>query len=57
MTSVGRELLVMEMMGVWWSNFLIIEVAETPSSLGMTISWDYHEPKKPETRERHCTEN
>jgi hypothetical protein len=38
MISAGFELLVIEMIGVMWSNCLIIEVAETPSSFGMTMS-------------------
>jgi hypothetical protein len=31
----------MDMMGVIWSNFRIREVAETPSSLGITISYTH----------------
>ena len=38
MISFGFELLVMEMMGVMWSNWRMSDVAETPSSFGITIS-------------------
>ena len=40
MISDGFELLVIEIIGVIWSNFRIRFVAEIPSSLGMTISYD-----------------
>lgn len=38
MISFGLELPVMEIMGVRWSNLRIMEVAEMPSSLGITMS-------------------
>jgi len=39
MISFGLELLVIEMMGVIWSNWRMREVADTPSNFGITISY------------------
>lgn len=39
MISFGFELLVIEIMGVMWSNCRISDVAEIPSNLGMTMSY------------------
>lgn len=39
MISLGRELLVIEIMGVTWSNCRMSDVAEIPSILGITISY------------------
>ena len=38
--SLGLELLVIEIMGVIGSNWRISDVADTPSSLGMTMSYE-----------------
>jgi hypothetical protein len=38
MISFGFELLVIEMIGVMWSNWRMSDVAETPSSFGITMS-------------------
>ena len=39
MISCGFELLVIEIIGVIWSNCRMRDVAETPSNFGITISY------------------
>src|ERR1700683_3736856 len=45
MISFSFELLVMEMIGVIWSNCRIIDVVDIPSSFGITISY-HRKPQK-----------
>ena len=57
MISCGFELLVIEIIGVIWSNCRINEVAETPSSLGITISYKIRKMKNQLSEHRWETQN
>jgi hypothetical protein len=53
MISFGFELLVIEMIGVIWSNCLISDVADTPSNFGITISYGINNVSLNSTDERN----
>src|SRR5215469_16054629 len=55
MISSGFELLVMEMIGVMGSNWRMSDVADTPSSFGITISYDASSPRTSQDKERDVT--